>query len=207
MRIRRTAAALLLAATAVSALPAAAPAQATAPEYRGATALGLALRKVGVTKRVLMVGAHPDDEDTQLLARFALEEGADVAYLSLTRGEGGQNGIGPELAEALGLLRTEELLAARRVDGAEQRFTRAYDFGYSRTAEETLRHWPREALLEDVVGVIRAWRPDVVVTVFSGTPSDGHGHHQVSAQIAHEAFEAAADPSRFPAQVAAGLAP
>lgn len=205
MMIRRTAAALLLAAALAPALPGSAPAQ--APEYRGATALGLQLRGVGVTKRVLMVGAHPDDEDTQLLARFALEEGADAAYLSLTRGEGGQNGIGPELAEALGLLRAEELLAARRVDGAEQRFTRAYDFGFSKSAEETLRHWPREELLRDVVGVIRAYRPDVIVTVFSGTPRDGHGHHQVSAQVAHEAFAAAADPARFPDQVAAGLAP
>jgi LmbE family N-acetylglucosaminyl deacetylase len=207
MRMRPTAAVLLLAAILAPALPAPALAQANTPEYRGATALGLSLRKVGVTKRVLMVAAHPDDEDTQLLARYALEEGADVAYLSLTRGEGGQNGIGPELAEALGLLRSEELLAARRVDGAEQFFTRAYDFGYSRTAEETLRHWPREELLRDVVGVIRAYRPDLVVTVFSGTPRDGHGHHQVSAWIAHEAFAAAADPARFPDQIAAGLAP
>ncbi len=173
-------------------------AQDGAGEYRGATALGLQLRKLGTTKRVLMVGAHPDDEDTQLLARFALEEGADVAYLSLTRGEGGQNGIGPELGEGLGLLRTEELLAARRVDGAQQFFTRAYDFGFSKSAEETFRHWPREEVLRDVVTVIRMFRPDIIVTVFSGTPRDGHGHHQVSAILAHEAFTAAADGSRFP---------
>ena len=126
-----------------------------AGEYRGAAALGLQLRRLGTTKRVLMVGAHPDDEDTQLLARFALEEGAEVAYLTLTRGEGGQNGIGPELGEGLGLLRTEELLAARRVDGARQYFTRAYDFGFSKSAEETFRHWPREEVLRDVVTVIR----------------------------------------------------
>jgi LmbE family N-acetylglucosaminyl deacetylase len=198
MTIRCTAAALLLAAVLAPPLSTPLPAQALAPEYRGATALGLQLRKVGVTKRVLMVGAHPDDEDTELLARFALEEGADAAYLSLTRGEGGQNGIGPELAEALGLLRTEELLAARRVDGAAQFFTRAYDFGYSKSAAETLRHWPREELLRDVVWVIRTYRPDIVVTVFSGTPRDGHGHHQVSAQVAREAVEAAADRHRFP---------
>jgi LmbE family N-acetylglucosaminyl deacetylase len=167
-------------------------------EYRGAAALGLQLRKLGTTKRVLMVGAHPDDEDTQLLAHFALEEGADVAYLSLTRGEGGQNGIGPELGEGLGLLRTEELLAARRVDGARQFFTRAYDFGFSKSADETFRHWPREALLRDVVWVVRHYRPDVIVTVFSGTPRDGHGQHQVSAMLAQEAFTAAADPARFP---------
>lgn len=182
-------------------------AQTDAAEYEGAAALGLALRRLDVTKRVLMVGAHPDDEYTPLLARLALGEGADVAYLSLTRGEGGQNGIGPELGEALGLLRTEELLAARRVDGAEQLFSRAYDFGYSRNAEEAFRHWPREELLRDVVTAVRRFRPDMVVTVFSGTPRDGHGQHQASALVAREAVEAAADPARFPEQVAAGLRP
>ena len=185
----------------------AAPGGATVGEYRGAAALGLALRRVGTTKRVLMVGAHPDDEYTPLLARLALEEGADVAYLSLTRGEGGQNGIGPELGEALGLLRTEELLSARRVDGARQFFTRAYDFGFSKSAEETLEHWPREEILRDAVGVVRLFRPDVIVAVFSGTPRDGHGQHQVSGMIAREAFEAAADPTRFPEQIRAGLRP
>ncbi|HEX5724828.1 MAG TPA: PIG-L family deacetylase [Longimicrobiaceae bacterium] len=201
--------AALAAAAALAARPAPAPAQPDngVGEYRGAAALGLALRRLGTTKRVLMVGAHPDDEDTQLLAALALEQGADAAYLSLTRGEGGQNGIGPELGEALGLLRTEELLAARRVDGARQFFTRAFDFGFSKSAEETLRHWPREELLRDVVWVIRTWRPDVVVTVFSGTPRDGHGHHQVSALVAREAFEAAGDPARFPEQLAAGARP
>ena len=176
-------------------------------EYGGAAGLGLSLRRLGVAKRVLMVGAHPDDEDTQLLAALALEQGADVAYLSLTRGEGGQNGIGPELHEALGLLRTEELLAARRVDGARQFFTRAYDFGFSKNAEETLRHWPREEVLRDVVYVVRRFRPDVIIPVFSGTPRDGHGHHQVSGIMAREAFAAAADPARFPEQIAAGLRP
>ena len=178
-----------------------------AAEYGGAAGLGLSLRRLGVAKRVLMVGAHPDDEDTQLLAALALEQGADVAYLSLTRGEGGQNGIGPELHEALGLLRTEELLAARRVDGARQFFTRAYDFGFSRNAEETFRHWPREEVLRDVVYVVRRFRPDVIIPVFSGTPLDGHGHHQVSGIMAREAFAAAADPARFPEQIAAGLRP
>ncbi|HEX5870783.1 MAG TPA: PIG-L family deacetylase [Longimicrobium sp.] len=197
MNFRRVAIATLAAALLLPMSPEAAPAQSPAGEYRGAAALGLQLRRLGTTKRVLMIGAHPDDEDTQLLARFALEEGASVAYLSLTRGEGGQNGIGPELGEGLGLLRTEELLAARRVDGARQFFTRAYDFGFSKSAEETFRHWPREELLRDVVRVIRQFRPDVIVTVFSGTPRDGHGHHQVSAILAHEAFAAAADGSRF----------
>lgn len=198
MNLRRVAIATLAAALLLPHLPEPARAQDGGSEYRGAAALGLQLRRLGTTKRVLMIGAHPDDEDTQLLARFALEEGADVAYLSLTRGEGGQNGIGPELGEGLGLLRTEELLAARRVDGARQFFTRAYDFGFSKSAEETFRHWPREELLRDVVFVIRRFRPDIIVTVFSGTPRDGHGHHQVSAILAREAFTAAADPVRFP---------
>jgi LmbE family N-acetylglucosaminyl deacetylase len=207
MFMKRLAAAALIGVTlAPAATPAPARAQTAIGEYRGAAAMGLALRRLGTTKRVLMIGAHPDDEDTQLLAALALEQGADVAYLSLTRGEGGQNGIGPELHEALGLLRTEELLAARRVDGATQFFTRAYDFGFSKTADETFRHWPREEVLRDVVGVIRLWRPDVVVAVFTGTPRDGHGQHQVSAIVAREAFDAAGDPARFPEQVRAGLA-
>ena len=187
------AAALLLPCTAAPAR-----AQDGAAEYRGAAALGLQLRKLGTTKRVLMIGAHPDDEDTELLAAFALEEGADVAYLSLTRGEGGQNGIGPELGEGLGLLRTEELLAARRVDGARQFFTRAYDFGFSKSADEAFRRWPREQVLRDAVYVIRSYRPDIIITVFSGTPRDGHGHHQAAGMVAREAFQAAADPARFP---------
>jgi LmbE family N-acetylglucosaminyl deacetylase len=198
MKRRPVAIGLLAAALLLPCAPGPARAQDGGSEYRGAAALGLQLRTLGTTKRVLMIGAHPDDEDTQLLARLALEEGADVAYLSLTRGEGGQNGIGPELGEGLGLLRTEELLSARRVDGARQFFTRAYDFGFSKSAEETFRHWPREEVLRDVVYVIRRYRPDVIVTVFSGTPRDGHGQHQVSAMVAHEAFTAAADPERFP---------
>ena len=159
---------------------------------------GVALRKLGTTKSVLMIGAHPDDENTAVLAELALGHGADVAYLSLTRGEGGQNGIGAEQQEALGLLRTEELLAARAMDRGRQFFTRAYDFGFSKNAEEAFRHWPREELLEDVVRVVRAFRPDVIVAVFSGTPADGHGHHQASGIMAREAFAAAADPARFP---------
>ena len=207
MRTRTLAAAALLALAALPSVPLSAPAQEGVGEYRGAAALGLSLRRLGTTKRVLMIGAHPDDEDTQLLAGLALEQGADVAYLSLTRGEGGQNGIGPELHEALGLLRTEELLAARRVDGARQFFSRAYDFGFSKSADEAFRHWPREELLRDVVGVIRLYRPDVVVAVFSGTPRDGHGQHQASAIVAREAFGLAGDSTRFPEQIRAGLRP
>jgi LmbE family N-acetylglucosaminyl deacetylase len=208
MTFRSLAAAALLALGLIPAVP---PpplaAQEAIGEYRGAAALGLALRRLGTTRRVLMVGAHPDDENTAFLAALALEDGADVAYLSLTRGDGGQNGIGPELHEALGLLRSEELLAARRVDGATQFFGREYDFGFSKTADETFRHWPREQALRDAVGVIRLWRPDVIVSVWSGTPRDGHGQHQASGIIALEAFAAAADSTRFPDQIRAGLAP
>jgi LmbE family N-acetylglucosaminyl deacetylase len=197
---------VMLAAAILLAAPPA-PAQTPASDYEGATALGLALRRLGVTKRVLMIGAHPDDESTQILSTLALGQGAEVAYLSLSRGEGGQNGIGPELEEGLGLLRTEELLAARRLDGARQYFTRAYDFGYSKNAEEAFRHWPRDSLLSDVVGVVRKFRPDMVISIFSGTPRDGHGQHQVAGILAREAFEAAGDPARFPEQLAAGLRP
>jgi LmbE family N-acetylglucosaminyl deacetylase len=207
MNIRRLSAIAGVAAIVLAAAPAPAQAPAGTGEYEGAAGLGLALRRLGNTKRVLMIGAHPDDEDTPLLSALAIGQGDDVAYLSLTRGEGGQNGVGPELGPALGLLRTEELLAARRVDGAQQLFSRAYDFGFSKNADEAFRHWPREQVLEDVVGVIRLFRPDVVVAVFSGTPADGHGQHQVSAILAREAFDAAADPARFPDQVAAGLRP
>jgi LmbE family N-acetylglucosaminyl deacetylase len=176
-------------------------------ESDGAAELGVALRRLGTTKRVLMVAAHPDDENTALIAELALGDGADVAYLSLTRGEGGQNLIGPELQEGLGLIRTEELLAARRLDGARQFFTRAYDYGYSKSAAEAFTQWPRDSLLADVVEVVRRYRPDIVVSVFSGTAADGHGQHQAAGIMAREAFAAAADPARFPAQIARGLVP
>jgi LmbE family N-acetylglucosaminyl deacetylase len=193
---------LLLSATAEPLLAQAAPLEAD-----GAAALGVSLRRLGTTKRVLMIAAHPDDENTALLAELALGDGADVAYLSLTRGEGGQNLIGPELQEGLGLIRTEELLAARRLDGARQFFTRAYDFGFSKSAEETFRQWPRDTLLADVVEVIRRYRPDIVISVFSGTTADGHGHHQAAGALARTAFAAAADAARFPEHRARGLEP
>jgi LmbE family N-acetylglucosaminyl deacetylase len=176
-------------------------------ESDGAAAMGVALRRLGTTKRVLMIAAHPDDENTAVIAELALGAGADVAYLSLTRGEGGQNLIGPELQEGLGLIRTEELLAARRLDGARQFFTRAYDFGFSKSADETFRHWAQDTLLADVVEVVRRYRPDIIIAVFSGTPADGHGQHQASGILARDAFDAAADPARFPAQLARGLRP
>lgn len=155
----------------------------------GVAALANALKQLGSNKRVLMVGAHPDDEDTQLLVLLSRGLGAQAAYLSLTRGEGGQNLIGPELGPELGVIRTEELLAARELDGARQFFTRAYDFGYSKTIDETFRFWPRDSLLKDVVDVIRRFRPQIIIAVFSGTPADGHGHHQASAILARQAFD------------------
>ena len=174
-------------------------------QERGATALGEALAGLDVTARVLVIGAHPDDEDTQLITWLARGRQVETGYLSLTRGDGGQNLIGNELGVLLGMIRTEELLAARRLDGGRQFFTRAYDFGFSKTAEETYRHWPKDSILRDVVTVVRAFRPQVIVAVFSGTPRDGHGHHQVSAILAREAFDAAADTVRFPRAMTLGL--
>lgn len=165
---------------------------------RGAAALTGAVDGIGVTGRVLMIGAHPDDEDTNLIAWLARGQHVETAYLSLTRGDGGQNLIGNELGEALGAIRTEELLAARRIDGARQFFTRAYDFGFSKTAEETFLHWQRDTVLGDVVRVVRDFRPQVIIAVFTGTPRDGHGHHQVSGILAREAYDLAADTVRFP---------
>ena len=173
----------------------------------GMVAVGGALRGLGSVKRVLVIGAHPDDEDTALLTWIERGLGGDAAYLSLNRGEGGQNLIGPELGVGLGLIRTGELLAARELDGAEQFFTRAYDFGYSKSAEETFRFWPQDSLLADVVARIRSFRPQIVVSIFSGTPRDGHGQHQAAGILAREAFTAAADPNRFPGQLESGLEP
>jgi LmbE family N-acetylglucosaminyl deacetylase len=148
-----------------------------------------------------MIGAHPDDENTALLAWLALGRNVRTAYLSLTRGEGGQNLIGSEQGVLLGMIRTEELLAARQIDGAEQFFTEAVDFGYSKTAEEALTHWDSERTLGQIVQVIRTFRPNVIILCFSGTPRDGHGQHQASAILAKRAYEAAADPARFPEQL------
>ncbi|MES2176629.1 MAG: PIG-L family deacetylase [Gemmatimonadota bacterium] len=176
-------------------------------QERGATALGEAVAGLDVTPRVLMIGAHPDDEDTQLITWLARGRQVETGYLSLTRGDGGQNLIGNELGVLLGMIRTEELLAARRLDGGRQFFTRAYDFGFSKTADETYKHWQKDSILRDVVTVIRAFRPQVLVAVFSGTPRDGHGHHQVSAILAREAFDAAADTVRFPPRMTLGIGP
>jgi LmbE family N-acetylglucosaminyl deacetylase len=171
-------------------------------------ALDRSLRMLGHHKRVLMVGAHPDDEDTELLTILVRGMGAETGYLSLTRGEGGQNLIGPELGVPLGLIRTEELLAARELDGARQFFTRAYDFGFSKNLDDTWAHWPRDSVLKDVVRIVRRFRPQVIIPVFRGTPQDGHGQHQASAWAAIEAFRVAGDSAVFPELLTEeGLAP
>src|SRR5471030_1750521 len=159
------------------------------------------LKKLDVLGSVLYVAAHPDDENTRLLAYMAQEKHYRTGYLSMTRGDGGQNLIGNEQGELLGLIRTQELLAARKIDGAEQFFTRAIDFGFTRTVSETLQKWGHDRILSDVVWVIRRYRPDVIICGFSGTPADGHGQHQTSAILGHEAFAAAADATRFPEQL------
>ncbi len=172
---------------------------------RGAAALGEAVEGLGVSARVLVIGAHPDDEDTQLITYLAKGRHIETAYLSLTRGDGGQNLIGNELGPLLGMIRTEELLAARRIDGGRQYFTRAYDFGFSKTAAETFKHWPRDSILRDMLSVIRAYRPQVIISIWSGTPRDGHGHHQVSGILSRVAFDAAADTVRFPRRTTNGM--
>src|SRR5579862_7591989 len=169
--------------------------------FSGAPDLEESLHSLNQLGTVLMIAAHPDDERTGVLAYFARGRHMRTAYLSLTRGEGGQNLIGPEQGASLGVVRTQEMLAARQIDGAEQFFTRAIDFGFSKTAAETLAKWGRDRVLSDIVWVIRRYRPDVIILCFSGTPADGHGQHQTSAILGKEAFEAAGDPKRFPEQL------
>lgn len=169
------------------------PAQVRPVYDRGAVGLMQMLKRLNTTASALMIGAHPDDEDTALLAYLARGENARTAYLSLTRGDGGQNIIGPELGEALGVIRTEELLQARRLDGAEQFFTRAYDYGFSKTLEEAKSKWDEKVILCDTVRVIRVLRPLVVIAQFTGTPIDGHGQHQFAGYITPLAVKAAAD--------------
>src|ERR1700730_10646170 len=157
------------------------------------------LRSFANMGSVLYVAAHPDDENTQAIAYLARGRGYRTAYLSLTRGDGGQNLLGPQLGEALGVARTQELLAARRLDGGQQYFTRAKDFGYSKTSEESLSVWDRQAVLGDIVRVIREFHPDVIITRFSPKPAPTHGHHTASAVLAVEPFRLASDPAAFPA--------
>ena len=173
----------------------------TAPQA-GMADIKQTFKKLNVLGSVLYVAAHPDDENTRLLAYLAQEKHYRTGYLSMTRGDGGQNLIGNEQGEDLGLIRTQELLAARRIDGAEQFFTRANDFGFSKGPDETLKIWDKEKVLGDVVWVIRKFRPDVIICRFPTTGEGGHGHHTSSAILAQEAFAAAADPKRFPEQLA-----
>lgn len=170
-------------------------------EISGSAQLRQSLRKLNTLGSVLMIAAHPDDENTSLLAYYARGRLVRTAYLSLTRGEGGQNLIGSEQGDYMGVIRTQELMAARRIDGAEQLFTRATDFGYSKTASESIAKWGHEPVLSDIVWVIRTYRPDVILSRWSGTSLDGHGQHQASGILAKEAFAAAADPAKFPEQL------
>ncbi|MFI5372259.1 MAG: PIG-L family deacetylase, partial [Candidatus Eisenbacteria bacterium] len=167
----------------------------------------LELEKLRVTGTALYIAAHPDDENTAMLVWLANGRKVRTGYLAMTRGDGGQNLIGSDVGDRLGVIRTQELLAARRVDDAEQFFTRAIDFGFSKGPDETLAIWGRDSILADVVRVIRELRPDVIITRFATDGSGGHGHHTASAILAEEAFAAAADPARFPDQLHEGLEP
>ena len=163
--------------------------------------LAHALHRLQTVGSALFVAAHPDDENTALLSWLTNVKGVRTAYLSMTRGDGGQNLIGPELGPALGVIRTQELLAARRMDGAEQLFTRALDFGFSKRSDETLEFWGHDSVLADVVWAIRRFRPDIVIARFPPDSTAGHGHHAASSILAGEAFTAAADPARFADQL------
>ncbi|WP_420581133.1 PIG-L family deacetylase [Reichenbachiella sp.] len=173
--------------------------QAQQPKKPNASEIQLMLQKLNVLGSVLYVAAHPDDENTRVIAYMANEKKFNTAYLSATRGDGGQNLIGSEIRELLGLIRTQELLAARRTDGGHQYFSRANDFGYSKNPEETFEIWDKDQVLADFVRVYRKHRPDIIITRFPGTGLGGHGHHTASAILAKEAFELAADKKSYPA--------
>jgi LmbE family N-acetylglucosaminyl deacetylase len=178
------------------------------PQETGTAGLKLMLRRLGTTGRLMQVDAHPDDEDGGMLTLEARGKGVSTLLMTLTRGEGGQNELGSNLFDVLGVVRTLEVLAADRYYGVEQRFSRVADFGYSKTPEESFQKWQGHDIpLGDIVRVIRKFRPDVLIARFSGTERDGHGHHQASAILTKEAFRAAADPNRFPEQIKEGLQP
>ncbi len=166
-----------------------------------------ALAKLSTHVRVMVVGAHPDDEDTTILSLVSRGMGGEAAYLSLSRGEGGQNLVGPELGVGLGLIRTGELLAARDFEGTWQFFTRAYDFGYTRSLDETSERWPKEIIEEDAVRAVRRFKPQVIVTVFPADANAGHGQHQMAGVIAAEILNLSGDPDRFPSLTSEGLGP
>jgi LmbE family N-acetylglucosaminyl deacetylase len=178
------------------------------PQETGTAGLKLMLRRLNTTARLMQVTAHPDDEDGGMLTLEARGKGVSTLLMTLTRGEGGQNKLGSNLFDVLGVLRTLELLASDRYYGVDQRFSRVADFGYSKTPEETFQKWQgHDVALADLVRVIRQFRPDVLIARFSGTDRDGHGHHQASAILTQEAFHAAGDPNRFPEQLKDGLDP
>jgi LmbE family N-acetylglucosaminyl deacetylase len=198
---------VLTAAIAVSTFVLAGSAQVRPIYDMGAAGLTQVLQRLQTTASVLHTGAHPDDEDSAFIARTARGDHARVAYVSLNRGEGGQNIIGPELFDALGVIRTEELLQARRLDGAEQFFGHTFDYGFSKSRAEAAMKWGERDTLGDFVRVIRMFRPLVLYTRWSGTPADGHGHHQEAGYLTPLAFKAAADPTEFPEQLREGLRP
>jgi LmbE family N-acetylglucosaminyl deacetylase len=199
IRWSRSARAAVFAVTAVS--------LSAAVDQPSGAAIRQDLRSFGNVATVLHVAAHPDDENTQLITYLARGRGYRMGYLSVTRGDGGQNEIGPEFGERLGLARTQELLAARNLDGGRQFFTRALDYGYSKSVNEAMHLWDRAQVVGDTVRVIRRFRPDVIVTRFSPKPSGTHGHHTGSAVVALEAFKLAGDPAAYPEQFAEGLTP
>jgi LmbE family N-acetylglucosaminyl deacetylase len=173
----------------------------------GSSGLGQALKRLQTTASAMHTGAHPDDEDSNLLAYLARGKNARTSYLALNRGEGGQNVIGSELFEPLGVIRTEELLQARRLDGAQQFFTRTMDYGFSKTLAEAKRIWGEPETLAEMVRAVRTFRPLVIIARFSGTPADGHGQHQFAGYLTPLAYKAAADPNQFPEQIREGLLP
>jgi LmbE family N-acetylglucosaminyl deacetylase len=178
------------------------------PQDQGTAGLRLMLRRLSTTARLMQTVAHPDDEDGGMLTLESRGRGASVLLMTLNRGEGGQNKIGSNLSDVLGVLRAEELLASDQYYGVQERFSRVADFGFSKSADETFAKWGgHDGALADMVRVIRTFRPDVLVARFSGTDRDGHGHHQASSILTKEAFRAAADAKRFPEQIAPGLQP
>jgi LmbE family N-acetylglucosaminyl deacetylase len=181
---------------------------ASIPQDQGQAGLRLELLRLGTTARLMQVVAHPDDEDGGMLTLESRGHGVSTLLMTLNRGEGGQNKVGSNLSDVLGVVRTEELLASDQYYGVQERFSRVADFGFSKSAEETFAKWGgHDVALADMVRVIRTFRPDVLVARFSGTERDGHGNHQASSILAKEAFRAAADPKRFPEQISQGLLP
>jgi LmbE family N-acetylglucosaminyl deacetylase len=174
---------------------------------RGSAGLYRVLTELRTRASVLMVTAHPDDEDGGMLAAESRGRGARAILLTLNRGEGGQNAMSVDMYDALGLVRTQELLQADRYYGVDQYWTRAIDYGFSKTREEALEKWGHDRILADVVRVIRTTRPLIITSVFTGAPTDGHGNHEVAGEMAQEAFVAAADATKFPEQIKEGLRP